>query len=222
MSLPCKEQNQDLGSVLCFLLAAMQRQAPSGPHAALQQHQQPPEYPGVAPTGFRGLMQPFFSWKDDNLYRSKEAKGRREVPFNSLAQYPGKLQLQNCILGALRATSPCGEEFQRNFCRGFKLQVEKKKKKSLWGAQFKASDQEVLCSRDPQVSLGQHLLVWLITKVAPLTEHSIREKRKKEKGEKLNQNSLNALWCPSEYTGSLGHPTTICKGNKEKTCDIWN
>lgn len=57
--------------------------------------------------------------------------------------------------------------------------------------------------------------------VAPLTEHSIREKRKKEKGEKLNQNSLNALWCPSEYTGPLRHPTTVCKGNK-KTCDTWN
>lgn len=86
----------------------------------------PPGYSGVAPTGFRGLMQPFFSWKDAHLNRSREAKGRREVPFNSLAQYPGKLQLQNCILGALRATSPCGGEFQGNFCRGFKLQVEKK------------------------------------------------------------------------------------------------
>lgn len=73
----------------------------------------------------------------------REAKGRREVPFNSLAKYSGKLQLKNCILGALGATLPCGGEFHGQFCRGFKLKLEK----SLSGAQFKASDQEALCSR---------------------------------------------------------------------------
>lgn len=57
----------------------------------------------------------------------REAKGRREGPFNSLAQYPGELQLENCILGALGATLPCGGEFHGNFCRGFKLQRGKKK-----------------------------------------------------------------------------------------------
>lgn len=58
--------------------------------------------------------------------------------------------------------------------------------------------------------------------VAPLTEHSVREKRKKEKGEKLSQNSLNALWHPGEHTGPLGHPTTVCKGNKKETFNTWN
>lgn len=102
---------QDFGSVLCFLLAAMQRQAHPWASCCSATISTPPEYSGVAPTGFGGLMQPFFSWKDGHLNRSREAKWGREVPFNSLVQYPGKLQLKNCILGALRATLPCGGEF---------------------------------------------------------------------------------------------------------------
>lgn len=157
VSVPCRDQNSRL-SFSPLLLVGSDAEASTYPWASCcSATPTSPENSGVAPTGFGGLMQPFFSWKDGHLNRSREAKGRREMPFSSLAQYPGKLQLENCILGALRATLPCEREFHGNFCSGFKLQLEK----SLWGAQFKASDQEVPCSRDPQVSLGQHLLVWL-------------------------------------------------------------
>lgn len=71
-------------------------------------------------------------------------------------------------------------------------------------------------------SFSRPTFVGVANQVAPLTEHSIREEREKEKGEKLNQNSLNALWRPGEYTGPLWHPTTVYKGNKKETFNTRN
>lgn len=50
----------------------------------------PPGYPGAAPTGFRGLMQPFFSWKDAHLNRSREAKGGKRSALQQLSSVSWK------------------------------------------------------------------------------------------------------------------------------------
>lgn len=70
-------------------------------------------------------------------------------------------------------------------------------------------------------SFSRPTFAGVANQVAPLTEHSIREKREKEGGEKWNQNSLNALWRPGEHTGPLRHPTTVYKGNKKETFNTW-
>lgn len=71
-------------------------------------------------------------------------------------------------------------------------------------------------------SFSRPALAGVANQAAPLTEHSIREKREEEEGEQGKQHSLDALWRPGEHAGPLGHAAAVCGGSREEALNTWD
>lgn len=170
---------QNFGSVLCFLLAAMQRQGHPWASCCSATTPTPPDYSGVAPTGFGGLMQPFFSWKDGHLNRSMGSEGEKRSALQQLSSVSWK--------AAVRKLHPRCPKSNLALRRGIPW-------KFLQRVQTATGKKPLRCtvsSIRPRGSMLQRpssfsrpTFAGVANQVAPLTEHSIREKREKEKGEK--------------------------------------
>lgn len=146
---------QDLGSVLCFLLAAVQRQARPRASCSVQHHQ---HLQGILERHRQALeasCRPSSAGRTSAQQEGSEGEKRRALQQLSSVSWRA----------AVRKLHPRCPRSNLALRRGipwkFLQRVQTTTGKKAFEVQFTASDQEALCSRDPQVSLGQQLLVWL-------------------------------------------------------------